>query len=1086
MLLRLLRRARPVPLPRRRCFPRHFSSQPSQIPEDPQHVLLQPPAFRRHTPPPPPPVPIPPSSISSLPSPYLVAGTVISAAALAALLYSASSEEQLRRRADELRQDLEVAVERSSESLGRVIGRMKQTGAAAAVLWKSLASVLTSANQEVQKEFEFRVAAFVADIVAVDEGRRSAIVSAGGGAVVDWLLETVARSSGRNGRDHGGTQAETARALAYLILDPNVCQSVLGRPHAVPNLLRFIFSSQPKRAKKKLQNGSPDVHVTSKGRSMLVAAIMDLITSNCDNIDLASIQPSLPGHADIEDIAAAIEVIEEGNMHFDEPHRNEDEDDDGDRGIRGIGIKVLGGATVLGFSKNNDLLEVGHSDAGRSSSLKYIPDNMTWQEKQGNSLKLRGLNSLSVPGLWDDLQRDHVAVPFAAWALANWAMASKHNRSHIQELDSDGHAVMTTLTAPERTVKWHGSLIARVLLEDHSLPLTSSVPEWSFSLLSTICDATKAEDIVLARVALSAFLLSIERSGYAKTMVMDKGLRLMRQTAKQAEKHRHLQEALARAMELLCTGDMHLSFEESQRWAGILFRWIFAETSSDATCLSAKQILSRILEDYGPASIPIFQGWLTIMLTEIVGASKTPVSGGTTLQKADKVKTQIDQSNLLSAAHTASHLAGTVVNAVLRQWEADSDLSDRFPLSDFLSLEPFATVAKNLKKDKIPKVDAADSAFATLKGVKALTELCSDDSASQSKIVDFGVLTLLRRFLLQDDYERLAAIEAYDASRAAEARERGSTLDGETSSLDSNDSSSVRVPPTAHIRKHSGRLLMILSLLPKIKKAIRADKVLCKWLEDCANGRIPGCSDLKIQSYARATLLNAFCLEELNGDATGSHPDTESVDWLRKCPQYNDMIFLMNPELPYWRYFIKGNLDVDVHHSPDEKGSSDVPLSHSNVLNEDEKDIPSNSTSDSKSAAPVMDVVFVHGLRGGPFKSWRIADNKSSTTSKAGLVEKIDQEAGREGTCWPKEWLAADLPNARLFTVKYKTNLTQWSGASLPLQEVSSKLLEKLVAAGIGNRPVVFVTHRFAISDLGFVSEGSKRRDLEEISERSR
>nr|KAJ0205651.1 hypothetical protein LSAT_V11C500233520 [Lactuca sativa] len=41
----------------------------------------------------------------------------------------------------------------------------------------------------------------------------------------------------------------------------------------------------------------------------------------------------------------------------------------------------------------------------------------------------------------------------------------------------------------------------------------------------------------------------------------------------------------------------------------------------------------------------------------------------------------------------------------------------------------------------------------------------------------------------------------------------------------------------------------------------------------------------------------------------------------------------------------------------------------------------------------------------------------------------------------------------------HKTNLTQWSGSSLPLQEVSSMLLEKLIAARIGDRPVVFVTH---------------------------
>ena len=49
-----------------------------------------------------------------------------------------------------------------------------------------------------------------------------------------------------------------------------------------------------------------------------------------------------------------------------------------------------------------------------------------------------------------------------------------------------------------------------------------------------------------------------------------------------------------------------------------------------------------------------------------------------------------------------------------------------------------------------------------------------------------------------------------------------------------------------------------------------------------------------------------------------------------------------------------------------------------------------------------------------------MTDDKCSTTSKSGLVEKIDQESGREGTCWPREWLAADLPQTRLLTVKYK------------------------------------------------------------------
>ena len=39
--------------------------------------------------------------------------------------------------------------------------------------------------------------------------------------------------------------------------------------------------------------------------------------------------------------------------------------------------------------------------------------------------------SSPVPGLWADLRSQHVAVPFAAWALANWARASEVNRTHI-------------------------------------------------------------------------------------------------------------------------------------------------------------------------------------------------------------------------------------------------------------------------------------------------------------------------------------------------------------------------------------------------------------------------------------------------------------------------------------------------------------------------------------------------------------------------------------------------------------------------------------------------------------------------------
>lgn len=127
-------------------------------------------------------------------------------------------------------------------AINRIINKMKQTGVAATVLWKSLTSVLCSANHEVRSGFESKVAALLADIAAANESRRVAIVGAGGGAVVDWLIQMVATTG-----DNSGTQAESARALAYLIADPNVCEAVFERPHVVPNLLRFIFSTQPSK-----------------------------------------------------------------------------------------------------------------------------------------------------------------------------------------------------------------------------------------------------------------------------------------------------------------------------------------------------------------------------------------------------------------------------------------------------------------------------------------------------------------------------------------------------------------------------------------------------------------------------------------------------------------------------------------------------------------------------------------------------------------------------------------------------------------------------------------------------------------------
>lgn len=364
-----------------------------------------------------------------------------------------------------------------------------------------------------------------------------------------------------------------------------------------------------------------------------MAAIMDIVTSNCDTIEKTPFKSTLPGNAKMRDIAAAIQVIEEGGMYFDEPEKGDDSDD-GNSGIKGIGIRILEGTTVLGLSRTRGLAPLGDLD---TNAGERPPKTFALLSKHDNSSQTN-LSSAVIPGLWDDLHCQHVAVPFAAWALANWAMASGTNRSYIQELDRDGEIVMTALMAPERTVKWHGSLVARLLLEDPNLPLSDSVSEWSSSLLATVSHASKTEDVSLAQVALSAFLVSVDRSDKAQKMVMEKGLHLMRDSARKTRKHKAVQEGLSKALELLCTGDMHLSLEESQKWSGILLSWVLGKVASDTVQSSATRILSRTFEDYGPHSVPISQGWLTLIMNEILNHSKMMSNKGANLPKTEKPK----------------------------------------------------------------------------------------------------------------------------------------------------------------------------------------------------------------------------------------------------------------------------------------------------------------------------------------------------------------------------------------------------------------------------------------------------------------
>ncbi|CAL8318034.1 unnamed protein product [Boreogadus saida] len=103
------------------------------------------------------------------------------------------------------------------------------------------------------------------------------------------------------------------------------------------------------------------------------------------------------------------------------------------------------------------------------------------------------------------------------------------------------------------------------------------------------------------------------------------------------------------------------------------------------------------------------------------------------------------------------------------------------------------------------------------------------------------------------------------------------------------------------------------------------------------------------------------------------------------------------------------------------------------------------------------DVLFVHGLLGAAFKTWRQKDCDGSK-EEAGSREDYTE-------CWPQSWLAADCPNLRVLSVEYDSHLSDWK-AKCPaenqrksLASRSRELLKKLKSAGVGERPVVWVAH---------------------------
>ncbi|MGY8685135.1 alpha/beta fold hydrolase [Bradyrhizobium sp. UFLA05-153] len=86
----------------------------------------------------------------------------------------------------------------------------------------------------------------------------------------------------------------------------------------------------------------------------------------------------------------------------------------------------------------------------------------------------------------------------------------------------------------------------------------------------------------------------------------------------------------------------------------------------------------------------------------------------------------------------------------------------------------------------------------------------------------------------------------------------------------------------------------------------------------------------------------------------------------------------------------------------------------------------------------VIDVVFVHGIGGRPFKTW-------------------SSDPDDQGAFWPR-WLDAEDAGAQVWCAEYPAEVSLWVGRSLGLLHGAISLLDRLTQK-LGERPIIFVCH---------------------------
>eukprot|EP00192_Tetraselmis_astigmatica_P009403 CAMPEP_0117661086 /NCGR_PEP_ID=MMETSP0804-20121206/7354_1 /TAXON_ID=1074897 /ORGANISM="Tetraselmis astigmatica, Strain CCMP880" /LENGTH=849 /DNA_ID=CAMNT_0005467939 /DNA_START=350 /DNA_END=2899 /DNA_ORIENTATION=+ len=605
----------------------------------------------------------------------------------------------------------------------------------------------------------------------------------------------------------------------------------------------------------------------------------------------------------------------------------------------------------------------------------------------------------------------------AAAMVSAWATASPGNCTKLMDAGAGpllarssvlGAGGSNSQRAVHREVVRAMDCLARRCPERAS----DSLHSWVEPLLYMAADASAVKDEGLACGAVEALAVCVSRGDRVKVcreLSRCNALPLLSMMAASVEgpggtdNGRKCQAVVSSLAAITTAGGTQLiGTSDREHWTALLLSWLLQPRANDTFMQSCSEVLSALSQVDGQEGMWVAQQWLSALLLHLVehidisrrnggsSSSRAASASGTfdpLVASATKSSDVTDQGyeELAVSRSTVSLKAARDVVEELRSASRAAVIVHEIPPENEAHMSREALL---VYPELAAKVDAALAQEVTS---KALTEMCILASGNREEmrwLLDAGLLSALKRITLLNDWQ----------AGAGGHENHPMALEG---------------APLPNMQS-TARVLSILA----------TDRNLHHWINDEEWGQWlragAASSDCRLSSCCTKALL---MLESAQGDAGAC---------IKNLSGFSAGLALLAGERPP-----HAGPPLVLH---DGMQLLDPAAEHHLVLARE-------GTASNSSGAPLMDLLFVHGVRGNAFGTWRQLGGDHAT-------ETITHDH-----VWPFSWLKGELPCTRLLSYEYSAPVSNREGRSLSIDDLVESTTGNWLAAGLGERPVAVVCH---------------------------